>query len=406
MPKKIDIGVDKNLLSDNLNNPRRLMVSSQLIDELPKTPEDTLFEAKKAVWDYWLNVYEPLLTGYADEDGTAYLFFLSNQLKNRVIHLEITCYSFMPCRRALAYAREWHHRYNPAGLMTIVVHTPIFEFERDRKFIEAMSRQLNITFPVVMDNDYSIWKSLENRFWPRRVLFSPNGEVVQDFQGEGGYEEFEKTIQRLLRQLSPGLSCPPLLKPIHSSDKADYKELNTTHEIFFGHERNMIIGNKEKPTEDYPAVIFTDARLGPYNPGVIYFEGLWYVSKESVYGVTQTLGSKPVGYYGDMRLTVQFEGTDAYLVACTKTKTPGDIAQSVKVEVLIDGSPLPESCYGADVGAVEAWPGLLIVRASKLYHIATSLPHKQHTLTLSIDNEGTDTLDVFGIFFDSVESET
>lgn len=401
MTRKIEISDDLKLeLAPNAGN-KKLQISSTLLDDLPKTPDDAAFEARKTVWANWINA-NPMLAAYLDDFGESYLFFLSEDILNKVVLIEISDYSLLCCRRSLDYVREWHRRYSPAGLVVISVHSPLFEWGGERKYVEETLKTLKIDFPVVMDNDFTIWRSLKNQAWPRRLLFDQKGNVFQDYIGEGGYVEFEQSIQYLLRQMSPGLSCPLLIDPIHPSDKQDHTEKEYTPEVFLGTQKKMRVGNEQQPTDDNPAVIFKYNKADTSNAGVPYFEGLWYIAAQSVYGTLQTVGSKPVAYYGDMRFHIDFVGTDIYIVARTRPKTPGDVPQNVRLEPFVDGDTLPDKNFGRDIGTNEVWPNTLIVRGPGLYHVATKLEHKLHSLSLHVDNEGTDTVELYAVFFDAV----
>ena len=76
--------------------------------------------------------------------------------------------------------------------------TPEFAFEHDAARVARELATYGITFPVVLDNDYSTWRAYENRFWPRRYLIDSDGNVVYDHIGEGDYQGIENVIKALL----------------------------------------------------------------------------------------------------------------------------------------------------------------------------------------------------------------
>jgi hypothetical protein len=59
-------------------------------------------------------------------------------------------------------------------------------------------QEMNIEYPVVIDNDYSIWRAFENNYWPAVYFIDARGKIRQHHSGEGEYEQSEMTIQRLL----------------------------------------------------------------------------------------------------------------------------------------------------------------------------------------------------------------
>jgi hypothetical protein len=82
--------------------------------------------------------------------------------------------------------------------MIIGVHTPEFEFEKDKQNVISATNKYGVTWPVVQDNDYGIWSDYKNRYWPRKYLINQDGKIVYDHIGEGAYEETEKRIQEIL----------------------------------------------------------------------------------------------------------------------------------------------------------------------------------------------------------------
>ena len=96
--------------------------------------------------------------------------------------------------------RDWHARYEKAGLTIVGVHTPEFFWEKPRdKVVEATGR-LGVKYAVVQDNDMAIWNRWGVRAWPTLALVDRRGVVRYRHIGEGDYEETEAMIRRLLAE--------------------------------------------------------------------------------------------------------------------------------------------------------------------------------------------------------------
>lgn len=61
-------------------------------------------------------------------------------------------------------------------------------------------RTLRISYPVVMDNDFRIWRAYRNQYWPAMYLVDKAGWIRSVHIGEGGYEETERMIRMLLAE--------------------------------------------------------------------------------------------------------------------------------------------------------------------------------------------------------------
>jgi cytochrome c biogenesis protein CcdA/thiol-disulfide isomerase/thioredoxin len=121
-------------------------------------------------------------------------------LKGRVVLIDFWTYSCINCLRTLPYIRAWADRYKSSGLVVIGVHTPEFPFEKDPANVQRAVRELNITYPVALDNDYGIWKAFGNQYWPSDYLVDATGRLRHHHFGEGKYDETEKRIQELLKE--------------------------------------------------------------------------------------------------------------------------------------------------------------------------------------------------------------
>jgi hypothetical protein len=96
--------------------------------------------------------------------------------------------------------REWHRKYEPAGLTIVGVHTPEFLWERPHDRVVAAVERLGIRYPVVQDNDERTWRRFGVRYWPTQVLVDRKGVVRFWHIGEGRYDETETMLRRLLEE--------------------------------------------------------------------------------------------------------------------------------------------------------------------------------------------------------------
>ncbi len=94
----------------------------------------------------------------------------------------------------------WHERYTPAGLTVVGVHSPEFFWEKPYEKVVDATKRLDVRYPVVQDNDFTIWNRLGVRAWPTVVLVDRRGVVRYRHIGEGDYAESEAMIRRLLAE--------------------------------------------------------------------------------------------------------------------------------------------------------------------------------------------------------------
>jgi hypothetical protein len=107
-------------------------------------------------------------------------------------------YSCVNWLRTLPYLTAWNERYRDRGIVIVGAHAPEFGFEHDLDNVRRATTELGIHYPVVIDNDFAVWRAFDNHYWPAVYLVDCVGRVRFQHFGEGAYEETERAIQQLL----------------------------------------------------------------------------------------------------------------------------------------------------------------------------------------------------------------
>src|SRR3954453_6683585 len=119
-------------------------------------------------------------------------------LRGRVVLVDFWTYSCVNWLRTLPYVRAWAERDGERGLVVVGVHAPEFGFEHDLGNVRRAAAELDVGYPIVIDNDFAIWRSFDNHYWPALFLVDGDGRVRFHHFGEEAYEEIERAIQELL----------------------------------------------------------------------------------------------------------------------------------------------------------------------------------------------------------------
>lgn len=121
-------------------------------------------------------------------------------LRGKVVAVEIWTAGCINCRNVLPDLKKWHARYADRGFVIVGVHAPEFNYERAESYVRASIAKLGITYPVVMDNDFRIWRAYNNVYWPSLYLVDRQGFIRYQHFGEGAYEQTERMIRQLLNE--------------------------------------------------------------------------------------------------------------------------------------------------------------------------------------------------------------
>jgi len=119
-------------------------------------------------------------------------------LRGRVVVVNFWTFGCHNCRNTLPYVKQWHERFHERGLVILGIHTPELPYERPRVAVEAAVRVHGVLYPVAIDDDAKTWNAWGNRYWPAFYFVDRRGVIRHVRFGEGGYDESERWIERLL----------------------------------------------------------------------------------------------------------------------------------------------------------------------------------------------------------------
>jgi len=159
-------------------------------------------------------------------------------LKGKVVLVQFWTYTCINWRRTLPYVRAWADKYRDQGLVVVGVHTPEFSFEKDAQNVQWALKDMQINFPVAMDNNYGIWNAYQNQYWPAMYFIDAKGKIRHHQFGEGNYEQCEKVIQQLLAESgASGVSANvSAVEPAGAEVAADWSTLGSP-ENYLGFDR-------------------------------------------------------------------------------------------------------------------------------------------------------------------------
>ena len=221
-------------------------------------------------------------------------------LAGKVVVVDFCTYTCINWLRTLPYRRAWAQKYQQ-GLVLIGVHTPEFGFEKNVDNVRRAVRQLRIEYPIVIDNDYSIWRAFKNQYWPALYFIDARGRVRQHHFGEGEYDQSEMAIQRLLAEVGVGRPRDGVVSVDASGVEtaADWDNLRSP-ENYVGYERTVKFVSPGGAERDRRRLYAAPARLALNQ---------WALAGEWTMGRQATVLSSPNG-----RIVYRFHARDLHLV--------------------------------------------------------------------------------------------
>lgn len=281
-------------------------------------------------------------------------------LRGKVVLVDFWTYSCINCLRTLPYLRAWSQKYGPQGLVVIGVHAPEFGFERDVKRVRQALMDGRLDYPVVLDNDFTIWGAFNNRAWPAFHFIDAQGRVRHRQFGEGDYEGAEKLIRELLKEAGKtpdaGMAQVMLQGIGAAPDLANMR----SPETYLGHAHGAAPGVLPDRLRRYPG---GNPRLNEW-----LLSGDWTVRSEYAESAAPAGG-----------VLLRFHARDLHLVL-----GPAADGRPLPFRITIDGK-----APGADAGVDADADGRGVIHGERLYQLVRQRgPVRERVFEIRFDAAG------------------
>jgi hypothetical protein len=262
-------------------------------------------------------------------------------LRGKVVLIDVWEYTCVNWIRTAPYVKAWHRDYAGLGLVVVGLHAPEFEFGKRPEHIDRGIREHSLTYPIALDNRFTVWRALNNDAWPAKYLFDARGQLVKRWVGEGQYDEIEAEIRRQLTAANRSIQLPAISPEATAfARRGQPSYAGITPESYVG----------------------TDRR----EPGTLTLKGDWRSERQFV-----ELRK------GTGQIVLPFTAGEVNLVM-----QPGSSGAGA-VTVMLDGQPIG-AARGADVGE----DGVARFDRSGMIRLVAHAPRGPHVLTLSASDPG------------------
>ena len=296
-------------------------------------------------------------------------------LRGKVVLIDFWTYSCINCIRTLPFLQTWHERYADEDLVIVGVHTPEFNFEKVYDNVVDATVAMGVAWPVVQDNDFVVWDSYSNRFWPAKYLIDKDGVIRYRHFGEGKYAETEEQIRALLAEI--GAEADTLAQPLPEDQQRDstYATERTrqrTPELFAGWRFTTLQGRGGiGQQETYAAAAQVSYRRGDQTSEIaefqisgrdvlidhIYFQGPWAIGPEHARHARET---------EDIEQDFILLPYSSRSVNAVLSSESGD---AYKVVVKLNNQYLTEENKGQDITIGEDGESYLMVDSARAYFL-------------------------------------
>ncbi len=281
-------------------------------------------------------------------------------LKGKVVLYDFWTYSCINCVRTFPYVRAWYDRYKADGLVVIGVHSPEFDFEKVHANVRSAVKRLDVTWPVALDDDMTIWKAFNNQYWPADYVADRNGDIRYAHFGEGDYDNTENVLRTLLGVVKSS----PRAESV-KAETASGRQVNPETYLDTQHGELAV----QPGTTTYPPV----ANVAAPN---VALSGRWAAGAEKITAAAP-----------GAQIVLGVHAQTVNLVLATAT------GKQMTVVVTLDGKPVPAAERGASVQVDAHGRTIVAVTAPDMYRLVKAPGVENHQLRITAEQAGIEAYD-------------
>jgi cytochrome c biogenesis protein CcdA/thiol-disulfide isomerase/thioredoxin len=270
-------------------------------------------------------------------------------LRGRVVLVDFWTYTCINCLRTLPFLKGLYATYHPYGLQIVGVETPEFTFEQDAGNVAQAIRADGLRYPVVQDNQYGTWNAYGNQYWPAEYLIDARGQVRHVQFGEGDYAGSEQAVRSLLREAG----APRLPSLSGARAQVPSAQLATPETYLDPRRAQGFLTPLLRGSHVYPGA--AQLALNQFA-----LRGPWQSGSESITAAAP-----------GAEIQARVRAADVYLVLTSP--------HPQRVQVLLDGRPIPPADAGRDVRS-----GSASVSSQRLYWLVHRPSAETHSLTVRL----------------------
>ena len=283
----------------------------------------------------------------------------------KVVLVDFWEYTCINCIRDFAVLKRWYSKYHQYGFDIIGVHYGEFNIGFDVNNVREAAQRFRLPWPVLVDQKGTTWKAYNSQGWPERYLIDQQGNIVMNVFGEGNNRVMEMKIRDLL-----SASHPEVMKiPLEQEEDAFNPQCGVaTQETYVGeiYGRSAIedmAGHHGGETADF---------VPPHSPsdGGVMLAGRWKIEKDGATSEGQNSGAELRYHARSLYAVLSLEG-----------------AKQMRVNLVMDGAPMPKDEAGADVQFDEKG-AYLEVKEARMYYLVRGPKFTAHLISLEPEGPG------------------
>jgi len=122
--------------------------------------------------------------------------FSINDFSGKFVLLDFWTYCCINCMHVLPDLMKLEEKY--PELVVIGVHSAKFNNEKIKENIRQAILRYDIAHPIIIDNNFEIWKSYGVNAWPSFILIGPDRQIIGKASGEDIFDRLDAVMSKLI----------------------------------------------------------------------------------------------------------------------------------------------------------------------------------------------------------------
>lgn len=118
----------------------------------------------------------------------------------RVTIVDVFTFDCINCKHVTPELQKLRAAYDAKDLAIVGVHAPELPEEHVHANVVHALQVQDITWPVVYDDNFTVWKAYGVSAWPTQLIFDRHGKLRATYVGEGYDAQLERTVRTLLAE--------------------------------------------------------------------------------------------------------------------------------------------------------------------------------------------------------------
>lgn len=115
--------------------------------------------------------------------------------KGKFVLLDFWTYCCINCMHVIPELKSLEEKY--PELVVVGVHSAKFHNEKIKENIVQAILRYGIEHPIIIDNNFEIWKTYGIDSWPSFILIGPDRQIIGRASGEGIFERMDAVMRKL-----------------------------------------------------------------------------------------------------------------------------------------------------------------------------------------------------------------